>query len=263
MKTSRALRAIAVIGALAASLVLPHAARADIHVIGAMRVEPAPEWGRKASDLSIAREWWFGRDALAFITQDWRYVFDKSRGRILVINVKEKYVVAVAMTADVPDIVEASYLDALGHLQINGTVAKSTEKMTILGAECPGTVVSEWIVSDGQHVFDRDRTIYACPNVDFDWRMYRDLTTWMVTFFNPQMAYFGGLRSIEGFPLAETAVYSRNTRNVNYGTVITAMYEGPPPAGCYEIPAGYARRDKLNQRDILAMRQIQYFAYSF
>jgi len=260
MSKSRVLSAIA---ALAASLVLPVAARADIHVIGAVRVEPAPEWGRRASELSIAREWWFGRDAMVFITQDWRYVFDKSRGRILVINVEEKYVVAVAMTADVPDIVEAGYLDALGRVQVQGTVAKSTHKMTVLGVECPGTVVSEWIVSDGQHVFDRDRTIYACATVPFDWRMYRDLTMWMTTFFNPQMAYFGGLRSIEGFPLSESAVYTRNTRQVSYGTVITAMYEGTPPGGCYEIPAGYTRKDRLTQRDILAMRQIQYLAYSF
>jgi hypothetical protein len=260
MRTSRVLCAIAV---LAASLFLPAAARADIHVIGAVRVEPAPEWGRRASDLSIAREWWFGRDAMTFITQGWRYVFDKGRGRILVINAEEKYVVAVAMTADVPDIVEAGYLDALGRTRVNGTVAKSSQTMTVLGAECPGTAVSEWIVSDGQHVFDRDRMIYACPGVDFDWRMYRNLTTWMVTFFNPQMAYFGGLRSIEGFPLAETAVYTRNSRQVSYGTVVTAMYEEPPPAGIYEIPAGYARRDKLNQRDVLAIRQIQYLAYSF
>jgi len=260
MRTSRVLCAIAVV---AASLLLSVAARADIHVIGAVRVEPAPEWGRRASDLSIPREWWFGRDAMTFITQDWRFVFDKSRGRILVINDKDKYVVAVAMTADVPDIVEAGYLEALGRTQVNGTVAKPGQKMTVLGVECPGTAISEWIISDGQHVFDRDRTVYACASVEFDWRMYRDLTTWMVTFFNPQMAYFGGLRSIEGFPLAETAVYTRNSRQVNYGTVVTAMYEEPPPGGIYEIPAGYARRDKLNQRDVQAMRQIQYLAYSF
>lgn len=259
----RASRGLGLIVALGASLLLPVAARADFHVVGAVRVEPAPEWGRRASDLSIPREWWFGRDALTFIAQDWRYVFDKSRGRILVINDKDKYVVAVAMTADVPDIVEAGYLEALGRARVNGTVAKSTQKMTVLGLECPGTAVSEWIVSDGQHVFDRDRTIYACVGVDFDWRMYRDLTTWMVTFFNPQMAYFGGLRSIEGFPLAETAVYTRTSRQVSYGTVVTAMYKETPPASIYEIPAGYSRRDKLTQKDVLAMRQIQYLAYSF
>jgi hypothetical protein len=248
---------------LAAVLVLPFAARADHHVLGSLRIEPAPEWGRRASDLVLPREWWFGRDAMSFAAQDWRYVFDKSRGRILVINNRDKYVVAVAMTADTPDIVDPGYLEALGRTQVFGTVAKSYLTRTVLGAECLGTAISEWMISAGEHVYDRDRMIYACNGVPFDWRMFRDLSTWMVSFFNPQMAYFGGLRSIEGFPLAETDIYTRNTLHVSYGVEITAIQEGSPPAGIYEIPAGYTRRDKLTQRDIQAMRQIQYLAYSY
>jgi len=256
-------RALGCLALLVSALVPPVAARADYHVLGALRIEPAPEWGRRASPLAIPREWWFGRDAMSFATQDWRYVFDKSRGRILVINEKDHYVVAVAMTADTPDIVDPGYLEALGRTQLFGTVAKSLQSRTVLDAECPGTALSEWMVSEGQHVYDRDRTIYACAGVPFDWRMFRDLSTWMVSFFNPQMAYFGGLRSIEGFPLAETDVYTRNTLHVSYGVEVTAIYEATPPPGIYELPAGYARRDKLTQRDIQAMRQIQYLAYSY
>ena len=130
--------------------------------------------------------------------------------------------------------------------------------MTVLGVECPGTVVSEWMASGEQHLFDRDRTIYACSTVPFDWRMARDLAMWMISFFRPQMAYFGGLRSIDGFPLAETDVAARNTQRVSYSMIVTEMYEADPPAGIYGIPAGSSRHEKLTQRDILAMRQIQY-----
>ncbi len=263
MIRSRALRFLALLTLLAPVLVLPVIGRADHHVLGTLRIEPAPEWGRRASPLAIPREWWFGRDAMSFATQDWRYVLDKSRGRILVINEKDRYVVAVAMTADTPDIVDPGYLETLGRTQLFGTVAKSLQTRTVLGAECPGTTLSEWMISEGRHVYDRDRTIYACAGVPFDWRMFRDLSSWMVTFFNPQMAYFGGLRSIEGFPLAETDVYTKSSLSVSYGIEVTAIYEGPAPAGIYELPAGYARRDKLTQRDIQAMRQIQYLAYSY
>jgi hypothetical protein len=247
----------------AAGLVMTLNAVADIRVIGTQRVEPAPEWGRRATDLAIPREWWFGRGTMAFLTQDWRYVFDKNRGRILVINVKDGYFVEAAMTADSRDLVDPGFLDALGRYSVHGTVAKSPNSRTVLGKECPGTVVSEWIINDNQHFFDRDRTIYASPDVPFDWSMSRDLTMWMVSFFNPQMAYFGGLRSIVGFPLAETDVYTRNNQRMNYGTEVTEMWEVTPPRDFYEIPAGFSRREKLSQRDILAMRQILYLIYYF
>jgi len=248
---------------LAAVLLLPVTARADYHVVAPLRVEPEPEWGRKATNLTLSREWWFGRNVMTFTAQDWRYVFDKARNRILVINLKDGYFVDIAMTADVGDIVDPGFLNVLGRYRVYGTVARSPQKMTVLGVECPGTVLSEWMASGEQHLFDRDRTIYACPTVPFDWRMARDLTTWMVSFFNPQMAYFGGLRSIEGFPLAETDVAARNTRRVSYSTIVTEMYEAVPPAGIYDVPAPFARHDKLTQRDILAIRQIQYLMYFY
>jgi hypothetical protein len=248
---------------LAAVLLGPPSARADIHVVGALRVEPAPEWGRQASNLSLPREWWFGRNIMALNIDDWRYVFDKVRSRILVINLKDGYFVEASMTADVKDLVDPGFLDALRRYQVQGTVAKSPLKMTVLGAECPGTVVSEWLAVSEQHLLDRDRTIYACAGVPFDWRMSRDLTMWMVSFFNPQMAYFGGLRSIDGFPLAETDVATKNTQRVSYNTIVTEMYEAGPPAGIYEVPAGSRRQEKLTQRDILAMRQLLYLIYFF
>lgn len=244
-------------------LVLAAAALADTRVIGTLRFEPNPQWGRRATDLALSREWWFGRNVMALLTEEWRYVFDKTRGRILVVNVKDKYVVAAPMTAGVQDLVEPGFLGALGRTQVNGTVTKSPNKRAVLGKECPGTVVSEWIVSDNRHVFDRDRTIYASPDVPFDWRMNRDLTMWMVTFFNPQMAYFGGLRSIDGFPLVETDVFTRNNQQMNYSTEVTEMRDVTPAPDFYEIPAGYARREKLSQRDVLAMRQLLYFVYFY
>lgn len=246
-----------------AVLLLASAALADIRVIGALRFEPNPQWGRKATDLALAREWWFGRNVMALLTEEWRYVFDKNRGRILVINVKDKYVVASPMTADARDLVEPGFLDALGHTQVNGTITKSPNRRTALGKDCPGTVVSEWIISDDRHVFDRDRTIFASPDVPFDWRMNRDLTMWMVMFFNPQMGYFGGLRSIEGFPLVETDVFTRKGQAMNYGTEVTEMWDVTPAPDFYEIPAGFSRKDKLSQRDVLAMRQLLYFVYFY
>ena len=245
------------------ALLAPLPAGADFHVSATLRVEPAPEWGRQASNLTLAREWWFGRNIMAFTAQDWRYIFDKSRSRILVINLTDAYYVEAPMTADARDLVDPGFLSTLGRCRVDGTVAKSSQKMTVLGAECQGTAVSEWLASDNQHLFDRDRMIYACPGVPFDWTMARDLVTWMVSFFNPQMAYFGGLRSIEGFPLAETVVATRNTQRVSYGTVASGITEGPPPAGIYELPAGAVRHEKLTQRDVLAMRQIQYLMYFY
>lgn len=246
-----------------AVVLLASAALADIRVIGTLRFEPNPQWGRKATDMALTREWWFGRNVMALLTEEWRYVFDKNRGRILVINVKDKYVVAAPMTAGAQDMVEPGSLDALGRTQVNGTLTKSPYKRTILGKECPGTVVSEWIVSDSRHVFDRDRTIYASLDVPFDWRMNRDLTMWMVSFFNPQLAYFGGLRSVEGFPLVETDVFTRNNQRMNYSTEVTEMWDVTPAPDFYEIPEGFTRKEKLSQRDILAMRQILYFVYFY
>jgi hypothetical protein len=246
-----------------AVVLLASAALGDIRVVGTLRFEPNPQWGRKATDLALAREWWFGPNVMALLTEEWRYVFDKNRGRILVINVKDKYVVAASMTAGPQDLVEPGFLDALGRTQVNGTLTKSPNRRTVLGKDCLGTVVSEWIISDGRHVFDRDRTIYASPDVPFDWQMNRDLTMWMVTFFNPQMAYFGGLRSVEGFPLVETDVFTRNDQQMNYSTEVTGMWDVSPAPDFYEIPAGFARKEKLSQRDILAMRQLLYFFYFY
>ncbi|MGA2534039.1 MAG: hypothetical protein ABSG19_13505 [Candidatus Aminicenantales bacterium] len=246
-----------------AVLLLAAAASGDMRVIGTLRFEPNPQWGRMATDLTLTREWWFGLNVMALVTEEWRYVFDKSRARVLVINVKDKYVVAAPMTAGARDLVEPGSLDALGRTQVNGTLTKSPKKRTILGKECPGTVVSEWIATDNRHVFDRDRTIYASPDVPFDWRMNRDLTMWMVSFFNPQMAYFGELRSVEGFPLVETDVFTRNNQRMIYSTEVTEMRDATPAPDLYEIPEGFTRKEKLSQRDILAMRQLLYFIYFY
>ena len=48
------------------TLLLPLAAPADFHVVAPLRVEPTPEWGRQATNLTISRDWWFGRNVMAF-----------------------------------------------------------------------------------------------------------------------------------------------------------------------------------------------------
>jgi hypothetical protein len=249
--------------AVTLSLCLPLVARADYRVLGTLSVEPAPEWGRQATDLTIAREWWFGRDRMAFVTQDWRYVFDKTRGRVLVINTADRYYVEAKMTADSRELVDPGYVGALGRFRANGTVERSPKKKMALGRECAGTVISEWLVNDNQHFFDRDRMVYATTDVPFDWRLSRDLAAWMLSFFNPEMTYFGGMRSIEGFPLSETDVYVRNTQRMAYGTEVTEIREAVSPDGFYDIPEGFGRREKLSQRDLLAIRQILYLVYYF
>jgi len=252
-----------VAGVVAGCLLVPLIAAADIRVAATLRVEPAAEWGGRAADILISREWWFSQNQMAFITEDWRYVFDRSHGLILVINTRDQYFVEAAMTAAPRDLVEPAYLEALGRIRANGATSKSPFKKTVLGRECPGTVISEWLADDNLHFFDRDRTVYATADVPFDWRLNRDLTVWMVSFFNPEMSYFGGLRSIEGFPLAETDIYIRKGQRINYGSEVKNIREAAPPKGLYEVPAGFSRREKLSKADLLAMRQIVYLAYSF
>lgn len=255
--------AAACLSASAAVMLLPATARADYRVIGSLGVEPAPEWGRKAEGMAIAREWWFNPTQMAFVAPGWRYVFDKGRGRILVINTTDGYFIEASVMADTRDLVDREYAESLGRMRANGTIAKTPNRKTVLGRGCSDTAVSEWLLDDNQHVFDRDRNVYATTDVPFDWRMYRDLTTWMVSFFNPEMAYFGGLRSIEGFPLAETDVCVRNGRSTSYGIEIKEIGEATPPKDFYEIPAGLSRKEKLGRRDIQAIRQLLYLAYSF
>jgi hypothetical protein len=241
----------------------PSAARADSHVLGTLAVQPAPEWGRKATALTMAREWWFGTGVMAFVTEGWRYVFDRNRGRILVINTRDGYFMEASMTAYAPDLVDPKDLPALNRFQVHGTVAPSLQKKTVLSYECRGYAVSEWILNGTQHFFDRDRTIYACPDVPFDWTLNRDLRLWMISFFHPQMAYFGGLRSIQGFPMSEADIFTRRGQMVHYGTEITAVEEAAPPDGVYAVPGGFERHEKLVERDLTAMRQILYLIYYF
>ncbi|GEM_PF-708589 len=273
MRRTRAFNVVAFAGALAGLLaalsvispimLLPVSARADSRVLGTLAVQPAPEWGQKATALTISRELWFGTGVMALVTEGWRYVFDRNRGRILVINTRDGYVVDVSMTADVPDIVVPGYLATLGGFQIHGTVAPSLQTKTVLSRECRGYAVSEWILNGTRHFFDRDRTIYTSAGVPFDWTLNRDLCLWMASFFNPQMAYFGGIRSIEGFPMSETDVFTRLGRQVRYGTEVTEIAEAAPPEGIYSAPPGFERREKLGERDLTAMRQLLYLIYYF
>jgi hypothetical protein len=255
--------AIAVLTVLAAVLFDALAVRADYRVLGTQSVQPAPEWGRKATELTIAREWWFGNGIMSLVTEDWRYVFDRNRRRILVINTKEGYFLEISMTAYAPDLVDPKYLATLGRFQIHGTVAKSGQTTTVLARECRGYSVSEWILNGTQHFFDRDRTIYASTDVPFDWSLYRDLCLWMTSFFNPQMAYFGGMRSIQGFPMSEADVCTRGGRTVRYGIEVTEIVEAVPIADVYAVPSGYERREKLGERDLTAMRQFLYLIYFY
>jgi hypothetical protein len=254
---------LVVLAVLIAALLGPFAARADYRVLGTQSVQPAPEWGRKAMELTIAREWWFGHGVLSLVTEGRRYVFDRNRGRILVINTKEGYFVEAPMTAYAPDLVDPKYLPTLGRFQIHGTVAESGQTKTLLSRECRGYSVSEWILNGTQHFFDRDRTIYACADVPFDWSLSRDLCLWMTSFFNPQMAYFGGMRSIQGFPMSETDVCTRGGRTVRYDSEVTELVEAVPIADIYAVPAGFERREKLGERDLTAMRQFLYLIYFY
>jgi hypothetical protein len=263
MKIARRFGVISVLVVLTIVLLRPPAARADYRVLGALGVQPAPEWGRKATELTIAREWWFGSGVVSLVTEGWRYVFDRNRGRILVVNTKEGYFLEASMTAYSPDLVDPKYLGTLGLFQIHGTVARSGQTMKVLSYECRGYAVSEWILNGTQHYFDRDRAIYASTDVPFDWSLNRDLCLWMTSFFNPQMAYFGGMRSIQGFPMSETDICTRGGRRVNYGTEITEIVEAVPIAEIYAVPAGFERREKFSERDLTAMRQFLYLIYFY
>jgi hypothetical protein len=256
-------RRLSFLAVLVFVLLWPIAMRADFRVLGTLSVQPAPEWGRKATELAIAREWWFGTGVMTLITEGWHYVFDRNRSRILVINTREGYFIEASMTTYSPDLVDPKYLGTLNRFQIHGTVASSLQTVTLLSCECRGYAVSEYILNGTQHFFDRDRTIYACADVPFDWTLNRDLCLWMVSFFNPQMAYFGGMRSIQGFPLSETDVCTRGGRTSHYGTEVTEVREAAPPADAYAVPAGFEQREKLGERDLTAMRQFLYLIYFY
>jgi hypothetical protein len=239
-------------------------AQADVYVRGILRVPGSYRWAHNVPDVEVVREWWFGQNKMTFISTgwsyeynprwDWRFTLEKETNGLLAVNLSERWYVELALDADPLTLFDSGLAGYFKVFQMGGRVVNTGEKETILGRECEVFKVEEWVeAAKANRFYEIERTMRLTTDVPFPWRIFEELRRRLTALFNPDEALSKGWSGLEGFILAEDVLFFELAGKLSWSFAVEEISEKPAPAGIFDIPANFQKKEKITPGELFDM----------
>lgn len=206
-------------------------------------------------------EWWFSKNKLSYVTPRWRFTLDKEKNQITAANLREKSFVEISLPMNSLSHLDKQLAENLKQYRINGKVTKTINKKTYLQKPCDVYTVSEWISFQNQRFYDRERTIIVSEDVPFDWQLLNQLYSWIRSFFKPDHSYKTELKKVEGFIVASDDIRYQEGDQVKYNFKVIEINQKEAPAGIFDIPKSFKKKEKFTRPELIDIRTTIYFYY--
>ncbi len=203
-------------------------------------------------------EWWFDKDKVSFVTPDWRLTLDKQNKRIIVVNRREKTYTEILLPSEISSHLDQSLIEILKEYEVVGTIKATGKKETVDQKVCDIYEVSEGIIYQKKHFYDRDRTIKITEDVSFDWRLLKELHLWILSYFYPQKSYLSDLEKLNGFVLASRDVQINQGIKFKWDFNVVEISNKQAPPDTFTIPVDFKKKDKLSREELIGIRGTLY-----
>ncbi len=218
---------------------------ADIYIKQVSHTEAFSMQGREQPAQDDVIHMWMGNDKMAVEMPQQKIVIDLGKDVMLWINHRNKSYVEMILPLDLEKYFPAQMMQMMGNIDV--TVTATGEKQKIGEWECEGYQISMKFM-----MMNMQQTIWASQDVPFDWKDYSQK---MLPKLSQATMYLGEdslseMMKIQGFQIkTETSMEAMGTE-VKSWQEVQEIVKKTPPAGTYTVPEGYAKKDKLDLKDI-------------
>jgi len=113
--------------------------------------------------------------------------------------------------------------------------------------------VNSYIFYEGSKVNETDSKIWASGNLLSDKENYAKMVKIMRKFANYDSSYIEQLSQIEGYQVNLESLFYPKGFSVASNQKVVEVLELDPPAGLYEVPAGYAKKEYLSLEELRSL----------
>ncbi|MFC2159067.1 DUF4412 domain-containing protein [Acidobacteriota bacterium] len=219
---------------------------ADIYIKQKTHSDAIEMMGQSQPARDDLNEIWIGKKKMAMHGPAGSYIINLESNVMLMINHDKKSYIQMELPLEIDKYMPAQFLQMMGDVKLS--ITPTGETVTIGEWKC-----SVYEMEMSMMMFSIKGKIYAAKNVPFDWKkfqdeMYAEFTKATMMLGNDAVHEF---QKIDGFQIkTETSVNMMNTEMKSYQEVIE-ISKKDAPAGTYDTPAGYTKKDKLSPEDII------------
>ena len=184
---------------------------------------------------------WIADNKMAMHNPDMSIVINLDIKKMYWINHKGKNYVEMDLPLDLTKYFPPQMAQMMSGLTV--TVNPTGETKTIGKWKCDGYDVSINIM-----MMDMKQKIWSSTDVPFDWQAYNDkmLPNFMQAMTNMGGEAFEEFKKIKGFQIRTDMTMSVMGNDMKNWTEVEEITKKSAPAGTYDPPAGYTKKDKID-----------------
>ncbi|NIM13626.1 MAG: hypothetical protein GTO45_16030 [Candidatus Aminicenantes bacterium] len=188
---------------------------------------------------------WLGKDRAAFITPEEIYIYNKKLKKVWMAAPKQKTYVVADVPLDMSKLLSPETAARMSQYKIRGTVKRTDKTRTILNKKCVGYEMDQWVDLAGKKVNESKTMIWVYEDIGPGFAIFNELMDIIRQKTNRDEAFRQELLKIKGAQLLLEIVQAYHGETINYRIEVKEISEKDPPAGVYEIPKDFAKKEKL------------------
>jgi hypothetical protein len=195
-------------------------------------------------------ELWFGEGKMCVIAPNRKFVVDLDGNVMVFVNHDDSTYAETPLPLDWAQVADEGTAERLNRYPTKGVVAATKETKRIGSRDCACYEISSWIdVPDGRYR-ETDSKVWVTSDLPLDWDVFARLNRQYQKLQNNTDEFAGEMVAIRGFPIeSEVDVYIKGF-SVKSTEKVVEIEEKTPPAGTYDVPAGFTKKDKISMQDL-------------
>jgi hypothetical protein len=199
------------------------------------------------------REIWIGEKKLCTLSNNWKIILDINQNVMFIVNRQDSSYVESSLPFEWSKVVSQDMVSMLKVFETKGSVKQSGNKKKIGKWECQEYEVNSYIMYQGNKVNETDSKIWASREVLSNIENFPQLMRIMRKFANYDSSFIDQLSRIEGYQVSLESLFYPKGFSVASNQKVIEVIEIDPPAGTYEIPAGYSKKESLNLDELRSL----------
>jgi hypothetical protein len=202
------------------------------------------------SAVESSNELWIGDNKLAYVTPGRTFIVDREAKTFCVVNTDSQTYVMMPLPVSLPDVLADDLASRYRERRRSGSVDATGKTAEMLGHEATEYEVVFWEVAGGEKSNEIAFRVWATTDVPFDWTPIDELMVPLRTVLNRDEALRAELLEIRGVQLRTEwdGGGQLGWKRKNFSKVVE-ISDREAPAGLYEAPAGFTRKDRLTGND--------------
>ena len=156
----------------------------------------------------------------------------------------------IALPVNWMTVVDSALAGRLQMFRRLGEVKATGETKKIGEWSCKEYEVYSWIRYMDIRYDERETTVWVTEYLPLELAVYHEMTAAVGQIRNYSDDLIEEFKKIEGLPIVSEGVIYMKGFSVDTNEELIEMYEADAPAGVYEIPEGYTKKEQLTMQDL-------------